>query len=121
MTTTLALDDLVALARWLAGHSVQLPQLLDLIRTWRAAQSFGDCWTAIKAIGDLIVPWLEDCPLLKVSSAAGSSVPTISAGDRAALEGELKTLGLDWGSILDELPQLLQLLQMILPLLTHTA
>jgi hypothetical protein len=100
MTMTIDSTQLADLAQWLAQHSQQLPQLLSDLEAVRAAANLTDFWAAFKTAGDLVVPWLEDCPLVL-------SPPATSASGAHALS-------IDLGPIINALPQLISLIQAIL-------
>jgi hypothetical protein len=99
MSTAIDSSQLEALAQWLASHSEQLPQLLSDLEAMQAASNLNDFWAALKTAGDLLVPWLEDCPL--VSNSTGDAT---SGAHRVSI---------NLGPIINALPQLISLIQAI--------
>ena len=106
MSTAIDSNELEALAQWLAAHSQQLPQLLSDLEALRAAGNLNDFWAALKTAGDLLVPWLEDCPLVSASAADAAG-----SGHRAAI---------NLGPIISALPQLINLIQAIIAAFNQT-
>jgi hypothetical protein len=100
MSTTIDSNQLEALAQWLAKYSDQLPQLLSDLEALRAAGNLNDFWAAMKTVGDLVVPWLDNCPLVSTSGTDATA-----AGHRATI---------NLGPIINALPQLISLIQAII-------
>ncbi|HEX4148121.1 MAG TPA: hypothetical protein VHY20_04000 [Pirellulales bacterium] len=105
MTFAIDATQLAALAQWLSEHSQQLPQLLSDLEALRAATNINDFWTAFKTAGDLLVPWLEDCPLVAPPAADAQNASPVS---------------IDLGPIINALPQLISLIQAILAAFQQT-
>jgi len=105
MSTAIDSNQLAALAQWLASHSEQLPQLLSDLEALRAAGNLNDFWAALKTAGDLVVPWLDDCPLVSSSTADSAGGPRVA---------------INLGPIINALPQLISLIQAIIAAFNQT-
>lgn len=109
MTKTIDLSQLTAVAQWIEKHAADLPQLMTDLEAIRAAQNLADFWAALKTAGDLVLPWLEDCPLVAVTDGTLTSSAT---GMAAAI---------NVAPIIQLLPQLIGLIQAIVAVFHQTA
>lgn len=91
--------------RWLLGHLGSVQQLIALASAVVSAADLPSKWQALKDLGDVLVPILDDFPTVE---PAAMSITAL-----ADAQAELKAAGVD----LEQLEKLFPVFEMLLPIL----
>lgn len=108
----LDLNTLVDWGSWGAEHYAQVPALLDAVRDVGEAESRPIAkWAAVKQVGDIVVPILDDSPLFRQRVFEGDLTERLHVESLRFGDGAVRR------RFFELLPTIIQILTMLKPLL----